>query len=70
MLLQDLVQLRRGTGIGGRERLHILLLYQHLSACITSPVPRVRELVQDILTHAGASLGLYALPARYEQEHS
>lgn len=66
--LQDLVRSWRGQRSASRERFHILLLYQHLCQCITSPVYRVRGLVQDILLQSGVCLGLYALPAGFDQE--
>ena len=42
----------------GRERTHLLLLYNSLCACVTCKEPRVREMVRDVLGLAGAELGL------------
>ena len=55
------MEFRRGqtdSTAGSRERLHLLVLYPALVACVTSPDARVRELIQDIIQHAGAALGL------------
>lgn len=42
----------------GRERTHLLLLYNALCGCVTCKEPRVREMVRDVLGLAGAELGL------------
>lgn len=42
----------------GRERTHLLLLYNSLCGCVTCKEPRVREMVRDVLGLAGAELGL------------
>jgi hypothetical protein len=42
----------------GRERTHLLLLYNSLCGCITCKEPRVRDMVRDVLGLAGAELGL------------
>lgn len=42
----------------GRERTHLLLLYNSLVGCVTCKEPRVREMVRDVLGLAGAELGL------------
>ena len=59
--VQELVAVRRkqlSSKSGRREKMHLLLLYPALCACIVSPEPQMREILQDILLQAGGELGL------------
>lgn len=52
------LRLRPEMAARGRERSHLLLLYAPLCSLITCKEVRVREMVKDVLTLAGAELGL------------
>ena len=54
--MQELLLLqRRSTAdrTDDQEQYHLLTLYQPIVACVVSQVPRVRQLVQDILQIIG-----------------
>lgn len=52
---------RPEVAMRGKERTHLLLLFDALCGCITSKEARVREMVRDVLGLAGAELGVGAV---------
>lgn len=58
-LTRLLPTLRQGQETAhSRERAHLLVLYPSFVECIPARDPRVRDMLQDVLTLAGVELGL------------
>ena len=61
--MQALVTLRRANkqlASEGRERTHLLYLFEPLTKCVVLGEPRIRDTLQGLLQLAGAELGLCA----------
>ena len=61
MLLQEMLDLQRQRSAGrqdSQEQYHLITLYKPLVECVISDVPRIRQLIHDLLNNVGLSLQL------------